>query len=228
METNRAAFLAAAAAGVGAASLAGLASPVSAAGGYDIAAMYAVLNKPARHKQLIASTKIDRAGAFRYAGNAMNAFQFALGAGPGSLHSLVVVYGTSVFLAANDMLWGKYRLFDVLDAAADPLPMLPHTPANPFLKPRSSMNAMDKPDDREGFYHDFSYTALQKRGMSMFVCDNTLHNIADQVGRQSHTDPKTVYADFRANLVPGALVVPAGVAAIILAQEAHFTFLPAD
>ena len=184
--------------------------------------MDAVFARPARHKQVIASTKVDRGAALRYAGNTLNAFQFSLNEGAGTVHTVCVFYGTSLTLIANDTLWAKYHLFDVLDAAGDPLSMLPHTPKNPFLHAFSSMRKTDAPSDK----HDYSVEALTARGVTWFACDNALHSLAEQIGSVQHVDPAHVYTDFRRGLYPGTLVVPAGVAALVLAQEAHFTLLP--
>jgi len=198
-----------------------------AATGYDLAAMEGALSRPARHRQVIAAPQISRGAALRYAGNTLNAFQFALGGGPGSVHTICVFYGSSIFYVMNDSVWSTYRVFDVLDGSGDGLPLLVHEPRNPFLHARSPLRATDAPDDTRGYYHDFSVEALSHRGVTWFVCDNALHTGAEQVGRFEHVDPAKVYADLRAGLVPGAIVVPAGVAAIVLAQEARFALQPA-
>jgi intracellular sulfur oxidation DsrE/DsrF family protein len=198
-----------------------------ATSGYDVHAMESAIARPARHRQLIAAPQVARGAALRYAGNTLNAFQFALNAGPGTVHTICVFYGTSVVYVASDELWAKYRLFDVLDGANDALPFAVHEPRNPFLHARSALRATDSPDDQTGFYHDFSIEALSRRGVTWFVCDNALHTAAEQIARFEHADPARVYGDFRAGLVREAIVVPAGVAAIVLAQEAHFTLQPA-
>jgi intracellular sulfur oxidation DsrE/DsrF family protein len=198
-----------------------------AATGYDNAAMERVLARPARHRQVIAAPQMSRGTALRLAGNTLNAFQFALGGGPGAVHTICVFYGSSIFYVMNDSVWSTYRVFDVLDGAGDGLPLMVHEPRNPFLHARSNLRASDAPDDRNGFYHDFSIEALTRRGVTWFVCDNALHTGAEQIGRFEHVDPGTVYADLRAGLAPGSIVVPAGVAAIVLAQEARFALQPA-
>lgn len=227
-ETSRAAFLAATTAGAAAIATAGPATAAAAPGGVaDRAALESVLRRPAKHKQVIAAAKIDRAAPLRYAMNTINAFQFAYGEGPGAVHVACVFYGPSLFIAANDDLWGRYHLFDVLDSVGDSLPVLVHTPQNPFLHATSSLHASDSPDDIRGFYHDGSVEALTRRGVSFIVCNNALTEFTRQIATLQKADPHNVYDDFRHNLVPGAVVVPAGVAAIVLAQEAGFTFLPA-
>jgi intracellular sulfur oxidation DsrE/DsrF family protein len=226
-ETSRASFLAAGTAG---AALIAAAGPVSAAvppGVADRAALESVLHRPAKHKQVIATSKVDGGACLRFAVNTLNAFQFAYGEGPGSVHSACVFYGSSLFIAANDTLWGRYQLFDVLDNVGDSLPSVVHTPQNPFLRAHSSLRASDSPDDLRGFYHDPSVEALTRRGVSFFVCNNALTEASRQIAVVQKADAHNVYDDFRHNLVPGAIIVPAGVAAVALAQEAGFTFLPA-
>ncbi len=190
-------------------------------------AIDAVLHRSARHKQVIAAPRINRGTALRYAGNGLNAFQFAFNEGAGALHVVCVFYGPSVFYASNDVLWGRYGLFDFLDRANDSLPLVVHTPQNPFLHAKSTLHSSDAPDDLHGFYHDFSVEALSRRGVSWFVCNNALTETAREIAAEQKATPESVYADFRRNLIPGALVVPAGVAAVVLAQEAGFTLLPA-
>jgi intracellular sulfur oxidation DsrE/DsrF family protein len=221
---SRSAFLTAGAAG--AALLATAVQPANAASdSASSAAIEAVLHRPARHKQVIAAPRIAGGQALRYAGNGLNAFQFAFGEGAGSMHIACVFYGPSLLFVANDALWGRYALFDVLDRANDALPTFVHTPQNPFLHARSSLRASDARDDMHGFYHDFTVEALSRRGVTWMVCNNALQELTREIAAAQKTAPETVYADFRRNFVPGALVVPAGVAAIVLAQEAGFTFL---
>jgi intracellular sulfur oxidation DsrE/DsrF family protein len=225
MHSSRATFLAAGATG---ATLVAAATPAFAAspGVADRATLESLLNRSAKHKQVIAAPKIAGGAPLRYAVNTLNAFQFAYAEGPRSVHIACVFYGPALFIAAEDVLWGRYRLFDVLDAAGDPLPALVHTPQNPFRHARSSLRASDAPDDPRGFYHDLSVEALSRRGVSFLVCNNALQEMSHQVGAVEKVEPRTVYDDFRRNLVPGAMIVPAGVAALVLAQESGFTFLP--
>lgn len=207
--TTRSNFLAA---GIAGAAVLTAGAPASAA--LSLHDLEGVLHRSARHKQVIAAVKIDGGTPLRHAVNALNAFEYAYGEGPGSLHVVCVLYGPSLFFAASDRLWGTYKLFDVLDQAQDGLPFMLHTARNPFL--RSNPGA-----GRD----DASVEALQHRGTAFLVCNNALTAITRTIAQNQHEDERRVYEDFVRNLVPGALVVPAGVAAVILAQEAGYTFL---
>ncbi|MGD1066463.1 MAG: hypothetical protein ABR975_06565 [Vulcanimicrobiaceae bacterium] len=222
--TTRSTFLAVTATGATLAAAARIAP--AAAASVDNRAMEAILAHPARHKQVIGAPRINLGASLRFAGNGLNAFQFALGQGAGSLKIVAVFYGTSLFYVFDDAMWDRYKLFDVLDRTGDPLPALVHGTQNPFYHARSAMNSHDDPNDEHGFYRDFSVEALTRRGVSWFACDNALHSTSNEIARLQNADPQHVYDDLRTHLVPGTTIVPAGVAAIVLAQEAHFTFLP--
>jgi intracellular sulfur oxidation DsrE/DsrF family protein len=213
---TRAMFLTAGAVGL---TLAATACQAEATGVADRAAIEAVLHRPARHKQVIAAPKINGGAMLRYAGNSLDAFQNAFHEGPGTLHVLCVMYGTALLFVANEALWSKYQLFDILDRAGDALPLMVHTPENPFLHSRAATLPPGTPDD--------AVETLTRRGVSWFVCNNALTGLTRQLAAIHGTDESSVYDDFRHNLLPGALLVPAGVATVILAQEAGFTFLPA-
>jgi intracellular sulfur oxidation DsrE/DsrF family protein len=220
--TTRSTFLAA-----GAALTAGALTSAPAAAADQGHAMDQVLARSARHRQVIAAPKLNGGAALRYAGNTLNAFQFALGQGAGSCHVVAVFYGTSLGYVLDDQIWARYKFFDLLDAAGDPLPAMVHTPANPFYRARSTMSATASPSDERGFYHDFTVEALTKRGVSWFACDNALHSLSGQIAQTQGADASHVYGDFVAHLVPGTTIVPAGVAAIVVAQELRYALLPA-
>jgi intracellular sulfur oxidation DsrE/DsrF family protein len=177
----------------------------------------ALLDKPARHKQVIGATKIDGGAPLRFAGNALNAFEYAFAEGPGTLHVAAVFYGTSLFFVADDDIWNRYQAFDVLDQSADPLPTMLHSPQNPFLHARP--NAANP-------HVDFSIETLTKRGVTWMVCNNALTELTRQIAIARNMDPAAVYRDFRQHFVDGVTVVPSGVAVVILAQEAKFALIP--
>jgi intracellular sulfur oxidation DsrE/DsrF family protein len=223
--TTRSTFLAVTATGAALAAAAHVA-PGAVAAGIDEHAMNAILAHPARHKQVIGAPRINLGAPLRFAGNGLNAFQFALGQGAGALKIVAVFYGTSLFYVFDDAMWDRYKLFDALDRTGDPLPTIVHGTENPFYHARTAMNSHDDPHDERGFYHDFTIESLTRRGVSWFACDNALRATSKEIARSQNADPQHVYDDLRTHLVPGTTIVPAGVAAIVLAQEARFTFLP--
>lgn len=216
MTQSRAAFLAAAAIGVtfAAAACASESEAAPIAGRQTIEAL---LHRPARHKQVIGAPKVNGGASLRYAGNALNAFQYAFAEGAGTLHVAAVFYGTSLLMLADDDLWNRYQLFDVLDQSADPLPALIHEPRNPFL------HARPNPADP---HVDFSVETLGKRGVTFMACNNALTELTRQIATARNAEPADVYRDFRQHFVPNVTVVPSGVAVVVLAQESGFALIP--
>lgn len=213
---SRATFLAAGALGIALAAAA-CESETQAAPIADRRTIDALLHKPARHKQVIGAPRINGGATLRFAGNALNAFEYAFAEGAGSLHVAAVFYGSSLFFVADDDLWSRYQLFDVLDQSADPLPAFIHSPQNPFLHARP--NANDP-------HMDFSVETLTKRGVTWMVCNNALTEMTRQIAAVRNLDQVSVYNDFRQHFVDGVTVVPSGVATVVLAQEANFALIP--
>jgi intracellular sulfur oxidation DsrE/DsrF family protein len=76
---------------------------------------------------------------------------------------------------------------------------------------------------------------VEQHGASFFVCNNALSGIAGVIAKKLTEPGKAVtrdqvvaiHDDLATHFLPGALLVPAGVAAINAAQEAKFTLLVA-
>ena len=140
--------------------------------------------------------------------HALDAYQDAMGEGPGTLHVAAVFYGRGVIMGLNDRAWSTYRLAEAARKRGDVVTAM-QTTGNPFAE---------------------EMRALSKRGATYLVCDNALADWATYLtaalGTSTQT-PDEVRADLRASLFPGALLVPAGVAALNATQEAHFTYVQA-
>ena len=71
-------------------------------------------------------------------------------------------------------------------------------------------------------------------GVSLFVCNNSFSGLAvelaqrktPQGSRATREQVIAIHNELSSNFIDGAMLVPAGVAAINAAQEARFTFLP--
>jgi intracellular sulfur oxidation DsrE/DsrF family protein len=223
MKTNRGAFLAAAA--VGATLLADGQRADAAAGTYDRTAMDAILRKPARHHLIIGSPRINGFAAMRSAAHIMGGFQFAFGEGPGTINVLVSLYGpSSVLMLMNDAFWAKSKAYELAAELGDmPTGML-KTDRNPFYHAHSSLNPHDDPSDVNGYWHDYSVEAVTKRGVHWFICTEALHTASRELARLGDGDPATNFAQLKAHLLPGTLIVPSGSQALVVAQELHYTY----
>ena len=76
-----------------------------------------------------------------------------------------------------------------------------------------------------------SIETLLRRGATFYVCDNALRGLAMKVaaaGFAGSSDAGALHAELRRNLVPGSLLVPAGVTTIDALQQEHFTLYDAS
>jgi intracellular sulfur oxidation DsrE/DsrF family protein len=197
---------------------------------YDFAAIDARLRLPFAHRQAFASQRLADGIALAFMVNSLNAYEFDYGEGPGTLHALGIFYSSSVALLLDDEMWRKYQIGTVQVRRTDPAKRTTRNGGNPYAAALSPLDPAAPRSDLHGLYHDASLPALVKRGVTFFACDNALRGLATDITATYgfSTDPmETVHADLRAHLVPGALVVPAGVAAVNHAQEMKFTFFPA-
>jgi intracellular sulfur oxidation DsrE/DsrF family protein len=201
-------FLAATATGIAVAAAAP--TPAAAAWQFDRAAFEAVLARPYRHRQVYATTQLAGGIVLHYMENALEAYEKGFGEGPGTLHVAAVTYGPSLALALDDTAWAKYRLgpfLNGLPTQQQPDPTLAAALANPF-----------------GARVD----ALVGRGASFFVCNNALHGVSTLLAKTAGSSADAVHDDLVGHLRAGAMLVPAGVAALNACQEARFTLVQAS
>ncbi|MEP6495040.1 MAG: hypothetical protein ABJF01_20300 [bacterium] len=67
---------------------------------------------------------------------------------------------------------------------------------------------------------------LHKRGMISLVCNVALGNVGRRLAERTKQKVEDVQTELRANLVPGAILVPSGIYALIRAQNAGCAFMP--
>jgi intracellular sulfur oxidation DsrE/DsrF family protein len=187
---------------------------------FDRAAFNATLGKRARHKQCFGATRISNGTLLEEMLNSISAYAVDLNEGPGSLHAVGVLYhGASIFMAMNDDLWNKIVIPGLPglseEIRADIGAVTPGK-GNPYLHAAPSDTA------------DASVEQLVRMGSSFFVCNNALMGFAQLFAGALKERSDSIQAEMLAAVVPGALVVPAGVMAINACQEAKFTYLQAS
>lgn len=154
-----------------------------------------------RHRQVFGAYGTDMDVLFEEMNASLDAYEYALHEGPGTLEVLAVLYGAATPAAISGAVWRTYRLGPRLHADAA---------QNPFAS---------------------RIAQLRKRGARFVVCNNSLRGLAIAVanGVPEVQEPvDLVLQRMRASLVPGITIVPAGVQAINAAQEAGYTYLPAS
>ena len=155
--------------------------------------------------------------------NALNAGEFSMGWGKGNVASAAVLYGPSIILGLNDAMWAKYTLgagFGMKDAAGKP------ETSNVYYKAQTSMGFDGDPGAGGNVYQDWSAEACLKRGTYFMVCHNALSAFGGMTAMGMGLDPAATIAEWKANLLPGFMIVPAGVGALHVAQEQGWKLLP--
>jgi hypothetical protein len=155
--------------------------------------------------------------------NSLNAGEVSHGYGKGNMATAAVLMGPSVVLALNDAMWARYGFgaaFKINDAKGKP------EVANVFYKAQTPMGFDGDPGAGGNVYQDWSGEACLKRGTTFMVCHNAMAAIAGMIGSGMGADPLTVLTEWKANMVPGYMIVPAGVGALNLAMENGWKLLP--
>jgi intracellular sulfur oxidation DsrE/DsrF family protein len=231
---DRRSFLSAAAATIAAAGAfpASRGTALAATGGAVISydAFLATARAPFKHKQLFTSPRANDGAIFAYMRNSLNGYQFGWGEGPGTLHAAAVLNGNGVAQGVNDAMWARYRLAQLLANAGDPVKTAGADRGNPWLHPAASYPRNDT-DLGAPYNQDASIETLLRRGATFFVCDNALRGLAMKAvaaGFAGTSDAAALHAELRRNLIPGGLLVPAGVTTIDALQQEHFTLYDAS
>jgi len=174
---------------------------------FDRARFDAILNTPARHKQCFGATKLEGGDVLDGMHNSNEAYATYY---PHEAYQAVAVlyHGSSIALAMNDAVWN-----DILT------PWLSHNPKMAEQVPEA------KAGGGNPFLRQTLLPAEVARGSAFLVCHNAIagfsYSAADALGQPA----AKIHAAIMAGIIPGALVVPAGVMAINACQETHFTYI---
>ncbi len=190
--------------------------------------MWAALKTKKRHRFVYQSVEPGLvypglASLYLHVQNSLNAGEFSLGWGRGNVASAAVLYGPSVILALNGSMWAKYGLgarFGMKNADGEP------ETSNVYYKAQTSLSFEGDPGAGGNVYQDWSAEACIARGTLFMVCNNALNNLFRMLAMASGMDPSAVVADVKANLLPGFMLVPAGVGALHAAMENGWRMLP--
>ena len=129
------------------------------------------------------------------------------------IDAVLTFYGLTTFYGLNDAMWAKYKLGEFL-GTNDPATGKPAT-ANPWRTAPVAIG-MTLPQA--------SIESLGKRGVTFILCNNALTIFSGMVAQKQGLDPKAVYADMNANILPGVELVPGMVVAIEQAQRAGLSY----
>ncbi|HVA57837.1 MAG: hypothetical protein WBQ26_15820 [Gemmatimonadaceae bacterium] len=166
-----------------------------------------------KHRQIFDVLSAGKAGeATAFARNFLNANNDGYGLTDAEVNAVVSFRHMAFAMGLNDAMWNKYRLGELIgyDDPGTKAPALRNTAAG-------------APDDTRP--NSSALAALHARGVVFPVCGMAMAFYSGTAARKAGTDAATVLADFRANLVPGAVEVVAGVIAVNRAQERGLSYV---
>jgi intracellular sulfur oxidation DsrE/DsrF family protein len=188
---------------------------------FDAAAFAATLNRPAGIRQLWEAVAFNPK-VLSNIKNSFNGLQFGFGFPPNRILMALAGHGASSSYGYADAIWAKYRIgefFGIKDAAGTAIA------SNVFYPAKSAYDPSSDPDDPAGTYQDTSLQTLQKRGLVVLTCHTAVEEQARALVKAGNAPagmtPSDVADDILTHLVPGAVVVPAMVAAIAVLQHEY-------
>lgn len=169
----------------------------------------------AQYRVVFNTSDVSDGNVLGYTAAFLDDFHAVHGTTDAQTRPVIVFRRLGIPMALNDSLWERYGVGQDMKLKD------PNTHAvamrNIYWKPR---------DGATGWEAQFGLEPLQRRGLISLVCNVALGNWAASMARRHQHDPETVKAEARENLVPGAILVPSGIYALIRAQNAGCAFMP--
>ncbi|MEO7103771.1 MAG: hypothetical protein ABI311_10340 [Gemmatimonadaceae bacterium] len=151
------------------------------------------------------------------AAGVINQFHDVYGANAQATCAVLVFRAGGTPLGFNDVIWEKYKVGEE-EKIIDPATNVSAT-RNIFLKAHEGASPMAAAS---------SMSALQQRGLVCVVCNRATRGWASTIAEKTQQKEADVYAELRANLIPGAYLAPSGIFALVRAQNAGCAYMPGD
>jgi len=185
---------------------------------FELAAFDASLAKPAKHKNLFTSRKLEDCEVFGAIEGTIFAYD-AIGTPLADVSIAGVLYhGVSVFYAFDDSIWHKYLVPYIANVKKD----------SPLYADLQSVNAHNGNPclHKTGAADDQSIeTLIAQVGMRLYACNRAVGGMARSIAHEARLDPRDVYKELAAHLVANAMLVPSGVWGVHAVEERGFTLL---
>ena len=169
--------------------------------------------KSAPYRAVIDASVLEDGYAPSLASGLMGDFRDVHGATDDQVRIVIVARRLGTPLVFGDALWEKFPLGE--DTKMNDADGKPYR-RNPFYRPRDGASPESASDKLE---------ALQRRGLILLVCNiaatNWSRSLAEKTKRSVDEVKKEVYANF----VPGTIVMPSGVFALMRAQNAGCAYM---
>jgi hypothetical protein len=167
----------------------------------------------AKHKAIFDSPEINDGTALYHAMSYLGSVKDVFGTGDSDASVVVVLRHRAVPLLFNDAMWAKYDL-GTATKTNDSKTGKPVT-RNIYYQ-HVDANGNPTADEKPSA----TIKSLSARGVIFVGCDLATRGFSSRAAAAAKLTPQQVYDDIRANLVPGATLMPTGVFATLMAQEA--------
>ena len=169
----------------------------------------------AQYRVVFNTSEVNGGNVLSYVASFLDDFHAVHGTTDAQTRPVIVFRRMGTPMALNDLLWERYALGEDLKIT-DPKTHVVAT-RNVFWR---------APEGSTGWEAEYAIEPLQRRGLISLVCNVALSNWAASMARRYSRDPEALKAEARENLVPGAILVPSGIYALIRAQNAGCAFMP--
>lgn len=136
------------------------------------------------------------------------------GSGSESIQVVVVLRHFAAAMAQRDAMWERYGIGEER-TVTDPDTKAP-AKKNPFLRP--------SPSAKESWELNSKIEPLVARGVIFLVCNRATMGLASSLAKRVNKPVDEVKEDLRTNVVPGAILMPNGIFALVRAQNAGCAF----
>lgn len=170
----------------------------------------------ALHRILFDTTSSAGLGqAVAFADVYFNVNKKSYGVDAANLSVLIVMHHFSTPFGFDDAIWSKYgkAISDKGDHVTDP-----RTKRAPTLNVYNT-EAIDSLKNG-----GTTLDSLSEKGARFAVCDTATHGIANLLSKITPESADTIYAELTGHLIHNAVLVPAGITAINLAQERGYSY----
>ena len=172
----------------------------------------------AKHKAVFDSPEIEEGTALYHAMSYLGSVKDVFGTGDSDASVVVVLRHRAVPLLYNDAMWAKYDI-GTTSKTLDEKTKKPVT-RNVYYE---KVDAEGKPvtSDRPAPL----IKSLTARGVIFIGCDLATRGFSSRAATATKQDFLKVYEEVKANLVPGATLMPTGIFGMLMAQEAGCSLL---
>lgn len=167
----------------------------------------------APYKVAVDTTKIENDELYT-ALDILDTFHEVYGGGNEPMQVVVVLRHFAAAMAQRDAMWERYGIGEER-SVTDPETKAP-AKRNPFLRP--------SPTAKESWELNGKIEPLVARGVIFLVCNRATMGLASALAKRANKPVDEVKEDLRTNVVPGAILMPNGIFALVRAQNAGCAF----